>query len=319
MPTGRPIRPVVIAHRGASGYLPEHTLPAKALAYAMGADYVEQDVVATADDELIVLHDIHLDRVTDVKQHFPRRQRDDGRFYVRDFTLEEIRTLNVHERENADGLPVYPGRFRSGQEKLRIQTFAQELQFISELIKSVGRPVGIYPEIKRPAWHREEGVDITPGLLKVLADSGYATQHDPVYVQCFDAAELRRIRNALGSDLKLIQLIGENDWAESRTDYDFLRSARGLRRLARTVDGIAPWVNRLYRRRVSDGRLCDSGLVARAHDAGLAVHPYTFRADDLPPGFDTFAELVRFVSNELNVDGLFTDFPDRVKQLCKNA
>ena len=101
----------VIAHRGASGYLPEHTMPAKAMAYAMDADYLEQDVVATRDDQLVVLHDIHLDRVTDVAARFPDRNRGDGRYYVRDFDLDEIRGLNVTERLSASGEAVYPGRF----------------------------------------------------------------------------------------------------------------------------------------------------------------------------------------------------------------
>ena len=103
--------PAVIAHRGACGYLPEHTLPAKAMAYAMGADFLEQDVVATRDDQLVVLHDIHLDRVTDVAAVYPDRARRDGRYYVRDFDLEEIRTLRVTERLDDEGRPVYPGRF----------------------------------------------------------------------------------------------------------------------------------------------------------------------------------------------------------------
>ena len=102
---------VIIAHRGASGYLPEHTLPAKAMAYAMNADFLEQDVVATRDDQLVVLHDIFLDRVTDVAERFPRRARTDGRYYVRDFDLDDIRQLNVTERLTETGLPVYPGRF----------------------------------------------------------------------------------------------------------------------------------------------------------------------------------------------------------------
>jgi len=102
---------VIIAHRGASGYLPEHTLPAKALAYAMGADFLEQDVVATRDDQLVVLHDIYLDRVTNVAERFPGRAREDGRYYARDFDLGEMRTLKVTERLDAGGLPVYPHRF----------------------------------------------------------------------------------------------------------------------------------------------------------------------------------------------------------------
>ena len=104
--------PIVIAHRGASGYLPEHTLAAKTLAFEMGADFLEQDLVATRDDELLVLHDVHLERVSDVALKFPDRQRSDGRFYVRDFDMEEIRSLSAWERMNADGTPVYPKRRR---------------------------------------------------------------------------------------------------------------------------------------------------------------------------------------------------------------
>lgn len=306
---GLPIRPVVIAHRGASGYLPEHTFPAKALAYTMGADYLEQDVVATHDDELVVLHDIHLDRVTNVAALFPDRQRDDGRYFVRDFTLSEIRSLHVHERTNSQGEPVYPNRFQSSGEEFRVHTFSEELAFIAALQNSVGRPVGIYPEIKNPEWHRQEGVDITPLFLDVLLKFGYDSHSAPVYVQCFDDQELIRIRELLDCDLKLIQLIGENDWGEAKTDYDELRTARGLKRLSNTVDGIGPWVNFLYRQR-SGGRIEDSGLVSAAHGEGLAVHPYTFRRDDLPPGFETLSELLHFVFDELSVDGLFTDFPD---------
>ena len=95
--------PLIIAHRGASGYLPEHTLEAKALAFGMGADYLEQDVVASRDDQLIVLHDIHLDRVSDVAERFPDRQRADGRFYARDFDLKEIQSLRAWERMNGGG------------------------------------------------------------------------------------------------------------------------------------------------------------------------------------------------------------------------
>ncbi|MBT8092063.1 MAG: glycerophosphodiester phosphodiesterase [Gammaproteobacteria bacterium] len=306
------MRPVVIAHRGASGHLPEHTRAAKALAYAMGADYLEQDVVATRDDQLVVLHDIYLDRVTDVARRFRGRARADGRYYVRDFALSEIKSLRVHERCNADGRPVYRGRFTSDGEDFRVLTFSEELELVRTLIDAHGRQVGIYPEIKRPLWHRQQGVDITPLFLQILADFGYREHHDPVYLQCFDAAELRRIRHQLGCPLKLIQLIGENSWHESSTNYHPLRSLRGLRRLARTVDGIGPWVNRLYRLRQRDGKIRSSGLTERAHKAGLAVHPYTFRSDDLPPGFADLDELLAFCIKQLAVDGLFTDFPEQV-------
>lgn len=311
------MRPVVIAHRGASGYLPEHTLPAKALAYAMGADYLEQDVVATRDSELVVLHDIHLDRVTDVASRYPGRQRPDGRYYVRDFDFEELKALKVHERSNADGSPVYPGRFRETDEVFRVQTFAEELEFVHSLEAAHGRPVGVYPEIKRPEWHRSEGVDITPEFLRILADFGYSRHADPVYVQCFDARELRRIRHSLGCRLKLIQLIGENSWRESTTNYNVLRSQKGLDRLADTVDGIGLWLRRAYTLRRSDGQIRSTGLVKRAHKAGLAVHPYTFRTDELPEGFASFDELLAFFTTRLAVDGLFTDFPDLISQFLR--
>jgi len=312
------MRPVVIAHRGASGHIPEHTFPAKALAYAMGADYLEQDVVASRDDVLVVLHDIYLDRVTDVAQRFPGRSRADGRYYVRDFDLVELRTLTVHERTDADGAPVYPERFRSAGEPFRIHTFAEEIGFIGALQASGGRPVGIYPEIKRPAWHRDEGVDITLLFLEILWNAGYRERTDAVYLQCFDAAELRRIRRQLGCKLRLVQLIGENAWGEAETDYTALRSRRGLQRLSGVVDGIGPWLPRLYRHRRRDGHISSSGLVERAHAVGLVVHPYTFRRDDLPPGFASFESLLQFTFAELAIDGLFTDFPGAVCQYLRN-
>ena len=220
-------RRLVIAHRGASGYLPEHTLEAKALAHEMGADYLEQDVVATRDDELVVLHDVFLDDVTDVATRFPDRARDDGRFYVRDFDLAELRGLKVWERMNPDGTPVYPGRYPPRTGEFHVHTFAEEIDFVQRLNAKSGREAGIYPEIKRPAWHREQGIDVTPGFLGVLARAGYTRRDDRVFVQCFDDAELRRIRTGLGCRLKLVQLIGENGWHESAADYEGMRTRPG--------------------------------------------------------------------------------------------
>ena len=116
------LKTLLIAHRGACAYLPEHTLAAKALAYGMGADYLEQDLVATRDDAIIVSHDICLDRVTDVARRFPARMRADGRYYARDLDLAEIRTLTVTERVGADGRAVFPGRFPAHTGDFRINT-----------------------------------------------------------------------------------------------------------------------------------------------------------------------------------------------------
>lgn len=309
------MRPLIIAHRGASGYLPEHTLEAKRLAHEMRADYLEQDVVAASDDELVVLHDVHLDRVTDVAERFPGRSRKDGRFYVRDFDLAELRRLRVRDRRNADGSAVYPTRPPVPGGDYRLHTLREELAFIGQLNAESEHVAGIYTEIKRPAWHREQGIDLSPRVLEALQTAGYDRRGHRAYLQCFDATELRRIRHELGSDLKLVQLVGENDWHESTTDFDLLRSRRGLRELAGTVDAVGPWLEQLYQRPGDDAAPEMTGLTAVAHDLGLAVHPYTFRLDDLPDGFGDFASLVHYFAGVLCVDGLFTDFPDRVRSL----
>jgi glycerophosphoryl diester phosphodiesterase len=302
----------IIAHRGASGYLPEHTLPAKAMAYAMHADFLEQDVVATRDDELVILHDIHLDRVTDVATRYQDRARSDGRYYVRDFDLAELRTLNVTERVDDAGQAVFPGRFPVHSGRFGIHTLGEELTMVAGLNQATGKTTGVYPEIKRPHWHQEEGVDLTAAVLEVLAAHGYETSDDPVFLQCFDAAELVRIRTRLDCRLRLVQLIGENSWAETETDYDILKTEQGLAELAETVDAVGPWLNQLYSVDPVSGKPAATGLVEAAHQAGLLVHPFTFRADDLPPGFHCFEDMVHFFTGDLGVDGLFTDFPDRV-------
>jgi glycerophosphoryl diester phosphodiesterase len=302
---------LVIAHRGASGYLPEHTLPAKAYAHALGADYIEQDVVATRDDELIILHDIHLDGVTNVRDRFPDRHRDDDHFYARDFDLAEIKSLNVSERRNDDDVTaVFPGRFPTGVGKFSVPTLREEINLIQGMNKSTGRDVGIYVEIKRPAWHRAEGLDITPLVLQLLDDFGYRAKSDACFVQCFDAVEIRRMRHELGCKLKLVQLIAENNWGESDTDYERLRTPAGLQELAATVDGIGPWIAHLVDSSNIDGQPVSTGLTSAAHSAGLVVHPYTFRADQLAPGFESLPEMIRWFIDNLKIDGVFTDFPD---------
>ena len=304
------MKPIVIAHRGASAYLPEHTLAAKALAHEMGADFLEQDLVATRDDELVVLHDIHIDRVTDVATQYPGRERNDGRFYVRDFDLEELRTLHVWERMTADGSPVYPDRFPARTGEFRINTLAEEISLVQNLNAETGRQAGIYPELKRPAWHRKEGIDMAPALLDMLEKFGYEKPDDPVFVQCFDDAEVRRIRHELNCPLRLVQLIGKNSWLEADTDYDTLVTKNGVAELAKTVDAIGPSLSHLYDPKGRERVPTSTGLTRLAHEAGLLVHPYTFRADDLPAGFSSFEDLVRFFADDVGVDGIFTDFPD---------
>jgi glycerophosphoryl diester phosphodiesterase len=297
---------LVIAHRGASGYLPEHTLESVTLAYALGADFIEQDLVVTKDSKLIVLHDIHLETVTNVEQVFPSRKREDGRYYVLDFTLAELKTLNVHERQNAKGKQVFSNRYQ-GNGTFHIATFEEQIELIQQFNHQFNKTTGFYPEIKSPAWHKEQGVDISQLVLAVLRKYELDDADKAVFLQCFDFAETQRLRNVLNAKVKLIQLIGENDWLESPTNYNFLKTPEGLEAIAKVAQGIGPWIPQL----VDLKSMQPTGFVKRARIAGLKVHPYTFRKDALPDNVDT-QQTMQLLFEELKVDGLFTDFPDTV-------
>ncbi len=295
--------PIVIAHRGASGYLPEHTLVSKALAYGLGADFLEQDVVATRDAALVVLHDLHLDDISDVAQRFPGRQRSDGRHYVIDFDLAELETLRVFERRLPGGTaPKYAGRFPGGVAMPGITTLADELRLVQGLNKSMGRAVGIYPEIKEPEWHRRHGVDLTARLLAELAAFGYSDSADPVFVQCFDAAELARVKDELGCRLKLVQLVG------SEPPYAELLTPEGLRHVADYAVGLGPHHSQLVASGSGKPRLMP--LIEQAHGCGLQLHPYTFRADELPSYARTLEEWLQIFFEDAGVEGVFCDHPD---------
>jgi glycerophosphoryl diester phosphodiesterase len=225
---------IVIAHRGASGYLPEHTLEAYVMAYALGADYIEPDLVLTNDGVFVCLHDIHLERTTNVEEVFPDRHRGDGRWYAADFTLEEIKQLGVHERCNEEGTPVFPGRFPVGGSQFKVPTFAEMIERIPGLNKATGRDVGIYPEIKKPSWHETEGLPMEEALLNIFNQYGYEGQDAKVYVQCFEADPLKKMRFYLGTDLPLVQLIGGG------TEYDQMVTEEGLDEIATYANGIGP-------------------------------------------------------------------------------
>ena len=312
-----PRTPIVIAHRGASGYLPEHTLAAKAMAHAMGADYIEQDVVLSKDGIPVVLHDVYLESTTDVVARFPGQARTDGRFYAMDFDLDELRQLKVHERstETADGseVPVYPQRFPLAPNLFGIPTLAEEIDLIAGLDQSRNRCTGLYVEFKAPNLHLNAGMDIAATVLDVLAEKGYANRPEQVFLQCFDPLTLQRLRNEFKTPLPLIQLIGENSWGEdSDADYDQLRTPEGLAEVATYANGIGPWVNHIYLGRDAAGAPLLSNLTQHARALGLLVHPYTLRRDELPAGIGSFDELLDIVFRQARVDGAFTDFPDIV-------
>ena len=287
--TVTPTARIVIAHRGASGYLPEHTLPAYALAHGMGADYIEPDLVLTRDGHLICLHDIYLQATTNVERVFPDRAREDGRWYAADFTLEEIRRLQAEERLG--------NRFPRGSSRFAVPSFAEMIELVQGLNERTGRTVGIYPELKAPAWHRAEGKAMEEALLEIIERYGYRESGAPIFVQSFEEESLRRLRE-LGSELPQVFLMAEAQ------QYRRFLSAEGMAGVAAFADGIGPAKTMLERQ---------PELIGWAHDAGLTVHPYTFRADQVPDRHDSHeAELERYLF-ELGVDGVFTDFPDRAR------
>lgn len=264
-------RPLVFAHRGASGYLPEHTLAAYALAFGQGADVLEPDVVLTKDDVPICLHDVHLERVTDVATRFPGRARGDGRIHAIDFTLAELRTVQA------------TGGARHGLGGHGIPTLAEMVALTRHLEERAGREVGIAPELKAPASHRAQGKDLEAAALAVLRAAGYEDRPERCVVQCFEPETLVRLRGEFATKLTLLELL-EGDEAPSA---DLLETISGR------ADAIGP----------PKGMIETTGgaLVRDAHAKGLLVVPYTFKDDE--------DEAHRFFHTH-GVDGLFSDYPD---------
>ncbi len=297
---------LVIAHRGASGYLPEHTLPAKALAFGMNPDYIEQDVVLSKDDVPVVIHDIHLETTTNVQELFPNRCREDGRYYVIDFLWEELQKLKVTERFDArTHQTVYPKRFPKDVATFHLHTLSQELEFIQGLNTSMQKNVGVYVEIKEPQFHRNHQKDISKIVLKTLAYYGYTTKKDRCVLQCFDAVELRRIREEYQSKLFLVQLL-EIGYLDA--PFQNKSTQNIVQEISEYADGIGPWYKQLLpgKNQVTiDGF---SELVDLAHQQQLKVHAFTFRADDLVE-FSSFEALLE-KAKTLKLDGIFTDHPD---------
>lgn len=315
--TDRP-PPLVIAHRGASGHLPEHTLAAKALAIGLGADAIEQDVVLSRDGVPIVFHDPYLDATTDVATRFPGRARADGRHHAMDFALAELRTLQLRERVDlASHQPRFAGRFAGTAVSFGIVTLDEELAFARSLERTLGRPVAVYPEIKHPAEHRAAGLDATRAVLLVLERHGYRTRRDPAYLQCFDAAELRRIRHELRSDLTLIQLVGDPRDGDAGAEYARMLTPAGLAAIAGYADGIGPWLEQIVRWPQPGAAPVYSTLVADAHALGLLVHPYTLRRDALPANAPDLEAVHEALFVTAGIDGAFSDFPELTREFLQ--
>ena len=325
---------LIIAHRGASGYLPEHTLESKALAFGQGADYLEQDLVMSKDNHLVVIHDHFLDGLTDVAQKFPGRARADGKYYVPDFTLAEIRSLQMTENfktENGKQVPVYPDRFPLWQGSFKIHTFEEELQFVRGLEKSSGKRIGIYPEIKAPWLHHQEGKDIAHATLAMLKKYGYTQKSDPVYLQTFDFNELKRIKTELlpqmGMNVKLVQLVAYSDWGETQArqngrwvnyDYDWMFKPGAMKEIARYADGVGPaWYMLLDEKQSRPGHIVATPMAADIQTTQLQLHPYTVRRETLPPYVRNIDEMYAALFEQAKADGIFTDFPDTLAQYLK--
>jgi glycerophosphoryl diester phosphodiesterase len=280
--------PFLVAHRGASGYAPEHTLEAYRLALEQGADYVEQDLTLTKDGVLVCLHDETLERTTDVEARFPDRAVEergrDGRpvkrWYANDFTLAEVKTL--------DAGSWFDARFAGA----RIPTF-------EEAIALVKGKAGIFPELKSPARLNARGVSVEQAVAAVLKKheliDAQVKGHPAVYLQSFEEASVRRLAEILPTVPRTL-LIGAAEGPRWLT-------AAGLRDAKTFATAIGP------ARGLIEGR---PAIVAEAHAAGLAVVPYTFRAprEGGDAARDTArADMRRFLV-DLRVDGLFTDNPD---------
>jgi len=317
--------PLVIAHRGASGYLPENTQAATVLAHGQGADAVETDVVLTKDGHVLVNHDLWLEGVSDVARRFPGRERADGHFYALDFTLDEILSLSVTDgfdvRDGQD-VPVFPDRFPLWQSNFRFHTLESQLQLLQGLHKSTGRPMGIFVELKTPWWHEREGVDLVAPTLDVLGRNGYRTREDGAWVISFDPHALQRIRHeagpAAGVDLPLTQLIAGPDSDETyeklpdgswaRYDYTPMHDAAAMSGIRAYADAIGPDFHDLV---IADGdTVSDNGLTAAAHEVGLLVAPWTVRADQLPPWASSMDDVLDVLVRDVGVDSITTDFPD---------
>ena len=327
---------VVVAHRGASGYLPEHTLAAKAMAYAQGADFLEQDVVMSKDDQLVVLHDRFLDRVTNVAEVFPERARDDGRYYAIDFTLDELRKLAFSEGftvKDGEQVADYPERFPLGKSHFGLHTLSEEIEMVQGLNHSTGRDVGLYVEIKAPWFHQSEGKQVSRAVLETLKHYGYVAQDDNAVVQVFDPNGLKRIHDTLQPELemnlRLVQLMGETRWdmtfqpdAEGKLepyDYDWMYQEGGMQRIATYADGIGPWKPMVIEDSSTRDDIKVTPMVEEAHAQGLIVMPYTFRLDEgrIPDWASDYDDMLRAFFVDARVDGVFTDYPDRAVQWLK--
>lgn len=280
----------LIAHRGASGYAPEHTLEAYRLAIEQGAHYVEQDLQMSKEGVLVCLHDLSLERTTNVQEMFPVRYRDvlvggvtERHWFVADFSVEEIKQLDA-------GSWFGEKRGRSTFSGAQIPTW-------HEAIQEIRGKAGLFPEIKNPETYREHGFDMEQAVVNELKRIGLdwpgADSSTPVVLQSFSAQSLRRMADEHRNRLPRVLLLGEGDQA--------WLSPEELHRVEEFA-GIGPDKNLLR---------ANLNLVEWAHKAGLSVTAYTFGSSAVGEGFSDVGEEMTYYLHSLDIDALFTDNPDQ--------
>ncbi len=333
--------PLIIGHRGASGYRPEHTLESYLLAIQQGANYIEPDLVMTKDGHLIARHEPMLGGTTDVASKFPTRKTTkmvDGvattDYFASDFTLAEIKTLRAIQTRGRD--PSFDGLYE-------VPTLDEVITLAKTQSALLGRTIGIYPEVKHSTFH--DGIFTPRAFENKLVEQLHAAYGNsssaPVFVQSFEVNNLQYLNSR--TDIKLVQLVDADDVkpdgsislvAPYARPYDFvvgwnprtfadLVTPEGLAFVKTYADGVGPWKPYLVKTvgdgvdRTGDGKITindrrvdgSTGVIEAAHAAGLLIHTWTFRNDASGYGFaDPQAEMEFYM--RLGVDGVFTDFPD---------
>jgi glycerophosphoryl diester phosphodiesterase len=324
----------VIGHRGASALRPEHTLASYQKAIDDGADIIEPDLVSTKDGVLVARHENEISgttNVADVAAFAGRRTTKtiDGQsvtgWFTEDFTLAELKTLRARER-----IPNIRPDNTAYNDQFDIPTLDEIIALVRDQSAKLGRNIGIYPETKHPTYFQSIGLPLEDRLIDALRRDAFTASRTTVYIQSFEVANLKAIRDKIGSsqpNWKLVQLMG----SAGRQPYDFvvardtrnygdMMTDRGMRDIASYANGVGPDKNSIMSLD-ANGRLTDpTDLIRNAHNAGLIVHPYTFRPENtfLPPSLRSGADNTRNVSGSIEeiqaflragVDGFFTDDP----------
>jgi glycerophosphoryl diester phosphodiesterase len=310
-------KPIIIGHRGACGYRPEHTLASYELAIAMGADYIEPDLVSTKDGILIARHENDITETTNVadKPEFANRKNTktiDGKqltgWFAEDFNLAEIKTLRAKERL-AFRNHFYDGHFE-------IPTLQEIINLVKQKSLETGKTIGIYPETKHPTYFKSINLALEEPLVDILHKNGYISSSAPIFIQSFEVENLQQLKKI--TDLPLIQLLDDKKMqpydffvkGESRS-YGDLTTLKELTRIAEYADGIGAY-KRLIVPIDVDKHLNSTSLIQDAHAVNLKVHAWTFRNEEqyLASVYqgNPQAEYEQFF--KLGIDGVFSDFPD---------